>query len=104
MVIRVTICGGGNGAHVLAGLAAMHPDVEPRVLTLYAGEAEAWADNMLQQEGFQVGTHVKVQNEVHQKLYMKMPRCQISRKLMGEKTRSTTLTFYVVTLTFKLDL
>ena len=86
MVIRVTICGGGNGAHVLAGLAAMHPDVEPRVLTLYAGEAEAWADNMLQQEGFQVGTYVKVQYEVYQKLYMKMPRCQISGKMMEAKT------------------
>ncbi len=54
MVIRVTICGGGNGAHVMAGLAAMNPEVEPHVFTLYAGEADTWAENMLQQEGFQV--------------------------------------------------
>ena len=53
-MIRVTICGGGNGAHVMAGLAAMHEGVEPRVLTLYAGEAETWTDNMQKQENFQV--------------------------------------------------
>ncbi len=54
MVIRVTICGGGNGAHVMAGLSAMNQNVEPHVLTLYAGEAESWAESMLQQEGFKV--------------------------------------------------
>lgn len=39
----VVTCGGGNGAHCLAGLAAMRPDVESRVLTLYSDEAERWS-------------------------------------------------------------
>ena len=39
----VVTCGGGNGAHCLAGLAAMRSDIESRVLTLYKDEAERWS-------------------------------------------------------------
>lgn len=39
---KVLICGGGNGAHCLAGLSASNPENETRVLTLFADEAERW--------------------------------------------------------------
>lgn len=42
----VLICGGGNGAHVLSGLAASTPGAEARVMTLYADEAERWSKSM----------------------------------------------------------
>ena len=42
----VCICGGGNGAHVLAGLAAAHARTETRVLTLHENEAEVWTEKM----------------------------------------------------------
>ena len=45
MVVAL-ICGGGNGAHVMAGIAATQPNMEARVLTLYADEAEQWTKNM----------------------------------------------------------
>lgn len=38
----VLICGGGNGAHCLAGLASLKSNIESRVLTLYSDEAERW--------------------------------------------------------------
>lgn len=41
--LNVLVCGGGNGAHCLAGLSASNPDVETRVLTLFADEAERWS-------------------------------------------------------------
>ena len=45
-MVAVLVCGGGNGAHVLAGLASCQPDTEARVLTLYADEAERWTKAM----------------------------------------------------------
>ena len=45
-MVRALVCGGGNGAHVLAGLGASHPDTEVRVLTLFADEAERWTQAM----------------------------------------------------------
>nr|BAF36491.1 strombine/alanopine dehydrogenase [Marphysa sanguinea] len=45
MVVLV-ICGGGNGAHVLAGIASSNPNADVRVLTLYADEAERWTKAM----------------------------------------------------------
>ena len=54
--LRLLVCGGGNGAHVLSGLAASHPDTESRVLTLYADEAERWSNTMGQGE-FVVNVH-----------------------------------------------
>nr|NP_001295792.2 opine dehydrogenase-like [Crassostrea gigas] len=51
----VLTCGGGNGAHCLAGLAAVRPDIESRVLTMYADEAERWAANL--DSGFIITVH-----------------------------------------------
>ncbi|HEY6250258.1 MAG TPA: NAD/NADP octopine/nopaline dehydrogenase family protein [Candidatus Angelobacter sp.] len=41
-LIRVLICGTGNGAHALAGLVSTRPNVEVRVLTQDAGRAQRW--------------------------------------------------------------
>ena len=46
------ICGGGNGAHVLAGTASVQPGIEARVLTLFADEAERWTNKMKNNEFF----------------------------------------------------
>nr|CAH17649.1 strombine dehydrogenase [Sipunculus nudus] len=43
MVVAL-ICGGGNGAHVMAGTAASYPGQEVRVMTLFADEAERWSN------------------------------------------------------------
>ncbi len=45
MVVAL-ICGGGNGAHVMSATAATQPNMEARVLTLYADEAERWSAAM----------------------------------------------------------
>lgn len=45
-MVVVVICGGGNGAHVAAGIAAAQAGVEARVLTLFADEAERWTKLM----------------------------------------------------------
>ncbi|KAK2146505.1 hypothetical protein LSH36_604g04078 [Paralvinella palmiformis] len=55
MVIAV-ICGGGNGAHVCAGITSSQPGVEARVLTLFADEAERWA-NATKDHDFTVTLH-----------------------------------------------
>ncbi|KAK7485699.1 hypothetical protein BaRGS_00023000 [Batillaria attramentaria] len=44
--LTVCICGGGNGAHVLAGLTATHAQTEARVLTLFEKEAADWTASM----------------------------------------------------------
>ena len=44
--LKVCVCGGGNGAHVLAGLAASCTDVETRVLALQNDEAEKWTNEI----------------------------------------------------------
>ena len=54
-MVKALICGGGNGAHVMAGIAAAQPDTEARVLTLFADEAERWTANMA--DGFSVIIH-----------------------------------------------
>ncbi|KAK3604495.1 hypothetical protein CHS0354_001175 [Potamilus streckersoni] len=41
--LRVCVCGGGNGAHMMAVLAASRPDTEVKVLTLFQDEAERWS-------------------------------------------------------------
>ena len=40
--LKVCVCGGGNGAHVMAGLAASREETEVNVLTLFKDEAERW--------------------------------------------------------------
>ncbi len=44
--VTAVICGGGNGAHLMAGIAASQPNVEARVLTLYADEAQRWSESL----------------------------------------------------------
>jgi len=48
--LKVLICGGGNGAHVYAGLASSRANTEVSVFTLFADEAERW-NTLLQQGG-----------------------------------------------------
>ncbi|XP_038075217.1 tauropine dehydrogenase-like [Patiria miniata] len=43
MPLKVLILGGGNGAHVHAGIAASNPENEVRVMTLFQDEAERWS-------------------------------------------------------------
>jgi hypothetical protein len=40
--LKIVVCGGGNGAHVLAGLAAARENVTASVLTLYEDEHTRW--------------------------------------------------------------
>lgn len=40
--IKLLICGGGNGAHTLTGLASSRANVEVNVMSLFADEAERW--------------------------------------------------------------
>lgn len=43
MRLRVTICGSGNSAHVLAGLGAARPELEVRVFTRDTQKAARWS-------------------------------------------------------------
>ncbi|XP_041358346.1 opine dehydrogenase-like [Gigantopelta aegis] len=49
----VLVCGGGNGAHTTAGLAAYRENMESRVLTLFKDEAERWT-NLMKENDFTV--------------------------------------------------
>jgi hypothetical protein len=40
------VCGGGNGAHVIGGLAAADPLTEVRILTMFGDEAERWTNTL----------------------------------------------------------
>ena len=53
LAIRVIICGGGNGAHVLAGLVSSRPNNDVTVLDVYENEAERWNAEM-KKSGFRV--------------------------------------------------
>ena len=44
--VKVVICGGGNAAHVAAGLASSHECLQTSVLTLYSDEAERWSNSL----------------------------------------------------------
>ena len=48
--LKVLICGGGNGAHVYAGLASSRANTEVSVFTLFADEAQRW-NTLLEQGG-----------------------------------------------------
>lgn len=41
--LKICICGGGNGAHVMAAYAASREETEVNVLTLFKDEAERWS-------------------------------------------------------------
>ena len=42
--LRILVCGGGNGAHCMAGVAGSHEDVDVQILTLFQDEAERWTN------------------------------------------------------------
>lgn len=46
VLIKLLICGGGNGAHVLTGLASSRHNVRVNVLSLFADEAERWRNTL----------------------------------------------------------
>lgn len=52
-MVNVTICGGGNGAHVFAGLSSMVENAHVAVLDIYENEAERWTEAM-RNNGFKV--------------------------------------------------
>ena len=51
--MKLTICGGGNGAHTLAGVTSMVSEMEVQVLDLYQDESERWTRSM-SKHGFRV--------------------------------------------------
>lgn len=44
--VKITICGGGNGAHVLAGVSSLVRNAHVTVLDVYEDEAERWTRTM----------------------------------------------------------
>lgn len=64
-MVRLLVCGGGNGAHVLAGLASSNQDIEVRVLTLFGDESKRWTSKMAE-TGFKVRVyeHGSVKEEI----------------------------------------
>jgi len=46
VLVKLLVCGGGNGAHVLTGLASSRPNVKVNVLSLFADEAERWRNTL----------------------------------------------------------
>lgn len=54
--MQITICGGGNAAHVLAGLLATHPDWAVNVYAPYADEAQRWREGIAARDGIVVLT------------------------------------------------
>lgn len=51
--VNVTICGGGNGAHVFAGVSSLVTNAHVTVLDIYENEAERWTSAMAE-NGFSV--------------------------------------------------
>ncbi|XP_060607986.1 opine dehydrogenase-like [Ruditapes philippinarum] len=51
--VNITICGGGNGAHTLAGISSLVPNACVTVVDVFENEAERWT-NALANYGFTV--------------------------------------------------
>jgi hypothetical protein len=56
MTIQITICGGGNAAHTLAGLLSSRQDISVLVYAPYGNEAQLWEQGMQQNNGITVKT------------------------------------------------
>jgi hypothetical protein len=54
MTFRITICGGGNAAHTLAGLLGGRPGLTVHVFAPFGREAEQWQAGILQAGGIRV--------------------------------------------------
>ena len=54
--MQITICGGGNAAHVLAGLLGSREELSVHVYAPYGDEAEHWREGVRQNGGITVST------------------------------------------------
>ena len=45
-MVKILICGGGNGAHVMSCVMSSRKDIQVNVLTVYQNEAEEWSSLM----------------------------------------------------------
>lgn len=54
--MQITICGGGNAAHTLAGLLGSREELSVRVYTPFDDEAARWQDGIRQNKGITVST------------------------------------------------
>jgi len=59
MTMNITICGGGNAAHTLAGLLSSRKELSVRVYLPFGDEAEKWQDGIHQNGGITVNTPQK---------------------------------------------
>ena len=56
MTTQVTICGGGNAAHTLAGLLGSRQDLSVKVYAPFGNEAQLWQEGIQQNNGITVNT------------------------------------------------
>jgi hypothetical protein len=56
MTIQITICGGGNAAHTLAGLLSSRQEVTVQVYAPFGNEAQLWRESIQQNNGITVKT------------------------------------------------
>ena len=54
--MQITICGGGNAAHVLAGLLGSREELSVHVYAPYGDEAEHWREGVRKNGGITVST------------------------------------------------
>ncbi len=59
MTMHITICGGGNAAHTLAGLLSHWKELSVRVYLPFGDEAEKWQEGIRQNGGITVNTPQK---------------------------------------------
>lgn len=58
--MQITICGGGNAAHTLAGLLGSREDLSVRVYAPFSDETERWQDGIRQNGGITVRTPERI--------------------------------------------
>ena len=56
MTTQVTICGGGNAAHTLAGLLGSKKELSVKIYAPHKSEAQLWQDGIQQNNGITVNT------------------------------------------------
>jgi hypothetical protein len=56
MTTQITICGGGNAAHTLAGLLSSRQDLSVQVYAPFGNEAQLWQEGIQQNNGITVTT------------------------------------------------
>ena len=73
--LRVLICGTGNSAHVLAGLAGSRPDIEVQVLTRTAERAARWTAIMAREP-----LKVLVRDRTHDRVFRTRKPFRVSHR------------------------